>query len=209
MASFKAFALLLIVLITCDGAVAQNLREVAREQSKRNPGEPLLQPASPAHYEPKTIAELTREAEVVVQATLVQARSYVTPDADRVLTDYSIVTPTVLAGRALTVTPSAPGIAPAAVLTVYGGEVVLEGVTVRGHDTNREPITNGGQYLLFLMPSRSGQTGQYEIYYGGIFEIAGGNARALIRDRGRVFKDAANAPLPSLLDQIRAAAPVR
>ena len=209
MAFFKAFASLLIVLVTCAGATAQNLRERARAQAKRNPGEPLLQPASPAHYEPKTIPELTREADVVMQATLVLARSYVTADADRVLTDYSIVAPTVLAGRSPALTPSRAETAPAFILTTYGGEVVLEGVTVRGFDTNREPITNGGQYLLFLRPSRSGQAGQYEIYYGGIFEIARGNARALIRDRDRVFKDAANAPLPSLLNQIRAAAPVR
>ena len=100
MASFKAFALLLVVLVTCEVAAAQNLRELAHEQAKRHPGEPLLQVASPADYKPKTIEALTREAEVIVQATLVQARSYVSPDADRVLTDYSIVTPTVLVGRA-------------------------------------------------------------------------------------------------------------
>ena len=209
MASFKAFALLLVVLVMCEVAAAQNLRELAHEHAKRHPGEPLLQVASPADYKPKTIEALTREAEVIVQATLVQARSYVSPDADRVLTDYSIVTPTVLADRSPALTLSRAGTAPALILTTYGGEVVLEGVTVRGFDTSREPIANGAQYLLFLRPSRSGQAGQYEIYYGGIFEIAGGNARALIRDRDRVFKDAANAPLPSLLNQIRAAAPVR
>ena len=209
MASFKAFAPLLIVLVTCDGPAAQDLRELARAHAKRHPGEPMLQTASPAHYEPKTIEELTRAAEVVVQARLVQARSYVTPDADRVLTDYSIVTPKVLAGRSPVLTPSKAGTATALILTTYGGEVVLEDVTVRGLDTNREPITSGAQYLLFLMPSRGGQAGQYEIYYGGIFAIAGCSARALIRERNRVFKDAVDAPLQSLLDRIQAAAPVR
>jgi hypothetical protein len=209
MASFKAFAPLLIVLVTCDGPAAQDLRELARGHAKRHPGEPMLQTASPAHYQPKTIEELTRAAEVVVQATLVQARSYVTPDADRVLTDYLIVTPKVLAGRSPVLTPSKAGTAPALILTTYGGEVVLEDVTVRGLGTNREPITSGAQYLLFLMPSRGGQAGQYEICYGGIFAIVGGSARALIRERNRVFKDAVDAPLQSLLDRIQAAAPVR
>ena len=59
------------------------------------------------------------------------------------------------------------------------------------------------------MPSRAGQAGQYEIYNGGIFEIARGNARALIRGADRVFRDAADAPLPSLLDRIQSAAAVR
>ena len=209
MASFKAFGPPLIVLMTCDGAAAQNLRELARAHAKGNPGEPLVQPASPAHYEPKTIEELTRAAEVVVQATLVQARSYVSPQADRVLTDYSIVTPKFLAGRAPVLTPSGAGMVPALILTAYGGEVVLDGVTVRGLDTNREPITSGPQYILFLMPSRGGQTGQYEIYNGGIFEIARGNARALIKGADGLFKDAADTPLPNLLDRIQSAAPVR
>lgn len=209
MASFKAIGPLLIVLVTCESAAAQDLRELARAHAKRHPGEPMLQPASPAHYEPKTIEELTRAAEIVVQATLIQARSYVTPDADRVLTDYSIVTPKFLAGRSPVLTPSKAGTAPALILTTYGGEVVLEGVTVRGLDTNREPITSGAQYLLFLKPSRSGQAGQYEIYNGGIFEIVRGNARALIRGADRVFKDAADTPLPRLLDRIQSVAPVR
>ena len=137
MASLKAFGPLLIVLVTCDGAAAQNLRELAREQAKRNPGEPLLQPASPAHYEPKTIEELTREASVVVQTTLVQTRSYLGSQADRVLTDYSMVTPKFLVGRAPVLTPSRPGMVPALILTTFGGEVVLDGVTVRG--TRHEP----------------------------------------------------------------------
>ncbi len=34
---------------------------------------------------------------------------------------------------------------PALILTAYGGEVVLDGVTVRGLDTNRAPITSGAQ----------------------------------------------------------------
>ena len=209
MASFKAFGPLLIVLVTCDGAGAQDLRELARAHAKRHPGEPMVQPASPAHYQPKTIEELTRSAEVVVQATLVQARSYVTPEGDRVLTDYSIVSPKFLGGRVPTLAPSRGGTVPALTLTTYGGEVVLEGVTVRGFDSNREPITSGAQYLLFLMPSRGGEAGQYEIYNGGIFEIARGNARALIRGASRVFKDAADVPLPSLLARIQSAAPVR
>ena len=209
MASFKAFGPLLIVLVTCAGAAAQDLPEVARAHAKRHPGEPMLLPASPGHYEPKTIEELTRAAEVVVQATLVRARSYVTPDADRVLTDYSIVAPKFLAGRASVLTPSSAGPVPPLTLTTYGGEVVLEGVTVRGFDPDSEPITSGAQYILFLMPSRGGQARQYEIYNGGIFEISGGNARALIKGAGRVFKDAADTPLPSLLARIQSAAPVR
>jgi hypothetical protein len=163
----------------------------------------------PVSVRRRVVEELTRAAEVVVQAILVQARSDVSPQADRVLTDYSIVTPKFLVGRAPVLTPSRPGMVPALILTTFGGEVVLDGVTVRGTDTNREPITRGAQYLLFLMPSRAGQAGQYEIYYGGIFEITRGNARALIRERDRVFKDAADAPLQTLLDRIQSAAPVR
>ena len=83
MASFKAFGPLLIVLVTCDGAAAQNLRELARAHAKRNLGEPLVQPASASHYEPNTIEELTRAAEVVVQATVVSSARGSTRTASR------------------------------------------------------------------------------------------------------------------------------
>jgi hypothetical protein len=208
MASLKVFSCLLIVLMTCNSAAAQDLLERARAHAEKYPGTPMLLPASPADYRPMTIEELTRAAEVVVQATLIESQSYVTLQGDRVLTDYSIANPSFLAGRASVLESRGVKETPALTLTAFGGEVVLAGVTVRASDFNRKPITPGAEYVLFLRPARR-QAGKFEVYNGGIFEVGGGRARALIKDADRVFKGSADVPLPSLRERIQSAAAVR
>lgn len=146
----------------------QNLRDLARQQAVRNPGVPLEQPAPPADYRPKTIEELTREADVVLVGQLVRLKSYLGPSEDRILTDYTVLGAKVLGGRLSRMTQPAPGAIPSLTVTVYGGEATVEGVLVRGTDTNRDPIKDGAQYVVFLKESRSAQAGRYEIYYGGI-----------------------------------------
>src|SRR5687767_10353831 len=92
----------LLILVAIFGfsetAAAQNLRELAREQAIRNPGVPLVQPAPPGDYRPKAIEELAREAVVVLQAKLTRINSYLSSSEDRVLTDYSMLGPNVIAG---------------------------------------------------------------------------------------------------------------
>jgi hypothetical protein len=90
----------------------QNLRELAKKQAVHNPGVPLVQPASPAEYLPKTIEELTRESDVVLQGRLAEARSYLSPSEDRVLTDYLILEPRIVSGRLLDLRTLVPGQGP-------------------------------------------------------------------------------------------------
>jgi len=83
-----------------------------------------------------------------------------------------------------------PGTSP--ILTVYGGEVVLEGVTVRCTDNNRDAIKDGAQYLIFLRPSRAPSTAgasRYEVYHGVIFEVSGDQVRGLLNNADHVFAD--------------------
>jgi hypothetical protein len=52
-------------------SVQLNLREMARERALRDPASWIGAPPSPpGHYEPKTIEDLTRDADVVVRARL-------------------------------------------------------------------------------------------------------------------------------------------
>lgn len=169
-------------------ASAQNLRELAREQAQRNPGSTLEHTAPPADHLPKSIEELTKEADVVIEGKLSTHRSYLSPNADRVLTDYRILHPRVVSGHLTSASRPAPGAGAPLVLTVYGGEAVIEGIRIRATDNNREAIKEGGHYLLFLRASRSGEPGQYEIYYGGVFEILKDKVNPLLRDADRVFK---------------------
>ena len=196
----KAFFLLpcLFVLSATLGfsrpAFGQELLEIARSHAIRYPGQPVRIPSAPGHYEPKTLEQLTHEAVAVVQATVSRVRSYVGGRrGDRVLTDYQITAPLVIAGQwpaSVQVVPG-PG-TPLPVLTVFGGEVVLEGITVRAADVNRADIKDGGEYLIFLRPSRgANRAGEiaYEIYYGGIFEISGDQVLGLLNKANDVFAD--------------------
>lgn len=189
---------------------AQNLRESARRQLAQNPGRALLLPAPPADYLPKSVEELTTESDVVVQARLVEDRSYLSRNEDYVLTDYRIQAPQIIAGRPSARTSPVPGQGTPLTLTVFGGDVMLEGVLVRAIDNNREPIKNGGQYLLFLKEAPGGQPGQYWIYYGGIFELLdGGRLDPLMKAASRVFHDAQGVALKEMVERIQAAKRVR
>jgi len=135
MSSKTIFCLLSIALaaISPQSASAQNLREIAHEHARRGDGTPVEHVSSPGDYLPKTIDELTREADVVVRGRLVRGRSYFGPSEDRILTDYSIVEPRVIAGSMPMRSVSTPGVAtPELTLTVFGGEVTVEGVLIRG-----------------------------------------------------------------------------
>jgi hypothetical protein len=212
MAVFKVLTptLMLVAILSCSGlAAAQNLRELAREQAIRNPGVPLEQPAAPGDYSPKTIEELSEEADVVLQAKLSRINSYLSSTEDRVLTDYSMAGGKVIAGRLPLPLTRVPGTAPPLILTVYGGEVTIEGVAIRGTDNSREPIRQGTEYLLFLMRSRRPELGRYEIYHAGIFEIVQDEVKPLLKRAGDVFKGTSDTRLKDLISRIQAAVRVR
>ena len=202
----KARVLLCFALAVLPASTAaQNLRELAREQAARNPGEPIEQPAPPADYPPKTIEDLAGEANLTLQARLKRIKSYLGPSEDRVLTDYSIVGAAVIAGSLPVNMSPSPRVTSPLILTVYGGEVVVEGVRVRATDYGRDAIQDGGEYLLFLQPSRRGEAGRYEIYHAGIFHVSEGRARPLLKQADGVFLGTAVAPVTELLSRIRAA----
>jgi hypothetical protein len=184
---------------------AQNLRELAREQARQNPGVPLEQPSPPGDYWPKTIDELAREAEVILEARLSRVNSYLGSNEDRILTDYAISEATVIAGRLPVIATRTPGVAVPLIVTVYGGQANVDGVLVRAIDVNREAIKDDGRYLVFLRQSRSAGLGRYEIHYGCIFEIVGDQARPLLRRAEDVYKGTRNASLSDLRERVKRA----
>jgi hypothetical protein len=192
----KAFVYLFIVgmvLSVSRPAIGQELLELARAQAMRYPGLPVQIPSPPGHYERKTVDQLTNEAVAVVQAKLSRIRSYVGGSrGDRVLTDYLIIEPAVIAGQLPALVQRVPSSGTSPILTVYGGEVVIEGVTVRCTDTDRAAIEDGAQHLIFLRPARTpgtSGTGRYEIHYGGIFEVSADEVKALLKNADDVFSD--------------------
>lgn len=180
-------AAILLAFGTFEDAAAQRLREQAREHSVLRPGEPMLQPAPPGPHDPKSIEELSVGADVVIQARLQKLKSYVNDAGRRVLTDYLIVEPRILAGGFTGAPSPTPGVAAALIMTVFGGEIVLEGVTVRALSQNLDAIHEKREYLLFLRSDS--KQGRYSIYNGGIFDVSSGELTPLLKLGHEFFKD--------------------
>lgn len=203
------YLLVIVAVVVCPEMVgAQNLREMARQQAIRHPGVPLLIPQAPSDYSPKTIEELARESEVVLQGKVSRVGSYPAND-DRVLTDFRILEPQVIAGRLDSASAPRQGPGVPVILTVWGGEVVVEGVPIRGVETNGEAIKDGAQYLLFLRRARQSGPGRYEIHYGGVFEIVAGEAKPLIKNADTIFKGTNDTRLTELISRIQTAVQAR
>ena len=202
------FSLLIVIAVSVSAqTVPESLRELVKAYARDRPGEPLVLLGPVGDYSPKTVAELTQEAELVAVGRLSKRHSYVGRDERRILTDYAIQDLRVLAGRSETVLAQAA--ATPSVLTLLGGEITIDGVQVRGAPTDDLVVRNGGEYLMFLRPSRGGGTGRYEPYHGGIFAIDVGVIRPPLRNGDIIFKDAFDASLPIVMGQIEAAAKVR
>lgn len=187
-----------------DRAEAQNLRDLARAHAADNPGVALQLTGSPGDYLPKGMAELASESEVVLRARLVRTTSYLGPKEDRILTDYRIDVEQLISGD-LPVTRTVPGSTPDLRLTVYGGELRVEGVLLRATDPNRGEIMDGRSYLLFLTRSRAGGPGSYEIHYGGIFEVSNDRVRPLLKQGDRVFGGDVALTLGDLIPKLKIA----
>ena len=194
-----------LLLLPPSTAGAQNLREIARHQAAKDPSVPLEIPAPPGHYEVKTMEEMGREARIVLEGRLSHPTSYLGRSEDRVLTDYTVVEARVILGQLSTPQSERPGPGKPIVLTVWGGQIDLEGVTVRGTDSDLNRITVGGRYLLFLRDSRANKPGHYEPYNGGIFEISGGRLKALLKNGNEVFPDAEHESLSDVIARVHKA----
>jgi hypothetical protein len=187
---------------------AQTLREFVRAQAQRGNVGPFDYPAPPGHYEPKTIEQLAQEASLVVRGRLVRGRSHLGPGETTVLTDYSIVSPEIVAGSVPLGRAATAGAATRPMtVAVRGGEVTVEGAVIRAGDQNFEPIQDGREYLMFLRPSRAPQAAptEYEIYYGGIFETSQQSVKPLLKESDRVFRDAKGQSTDDLIGRVNKA----
>jgi hypothetical protein len=200
-----AYVFLFITGFAVSPVTAQSLRELAREQAHRNPGQPIEQPASPGDYAAKTIDNLARESDLVLQGNLSRVKSYLSSNEDRILTDYSISQAHVITGSVPVLPTQKPGSVAPLTLTVYGGEVVIDGVTIRGIDNDRAPIVDGARYVLFLRKARQSGAGRYEIYYGGIFDISDGKVTPLLRQASSVFQGTVDARPEELVERVHRA----
>ena len=185
-------------------ASPQELNERARDFSKRYPGEVMMVPGPLSDYPRKTVAQFTREADVVFHGRLVKLRTYISEDGEQVVSDYAIRDGQLLAARSDEAYRRAVDASKPRTVTLTGGELLLEGVQVRGASSVLCHVVDGGEYLLFLTPKR-GEVEGYALYSAGIFAIEGGRVKPLHVHAEYLHKDAVDAPLAAVLEAIQAA----
>jgi hypothetical protein len=153
--------------------------------SSRKPGTPLVI-GTLGEPVPLSIEELTKRSDMVVEARLALLKTYINDRDTAVITDYAIQPIRILTG-AVSGAARQPGIATPLVLSVYGGEVVRNGVTIRAVNHNLEPLIIGETYLLFLKHFGN-EPGRYDIYNTGVFELSENTLRPLTHHR-ELYRD--------------------
>lgn len=119
-------------------------------------------------------------ADLIVRAKLVRIKSYVTADGNHIYTDYHVVPSRVIADRSGFGVQQKPGPAQPIELTLYGGEVFINGVKVTFVDTSQKAVSTDADLLIFL--NRNRETDHYELIGGSsaLFEVqADGRLKSL------------------------------
>ena len=194
---------ILLMAISAPSGPMQSLREVARAKARTEPGGAILKPVPPVDYEPTTIENLSKHSRVVLIGTVTRVRTHLGPADDRVLTDYRISAPDVIAGELPSLQRSTPGETPALTFSVLGGEVVVEGITIRSPDSSRQAIRDGAKYLLFLRDSPEPSISRFDIYNGGIFEVSGSVVTPLLKKADQIFENALGLDLQAMRALVR------
>jgi hypothetical protein len=121
--------------------------------------------------EPLSVSELAPNADLIVEGRLVRVKSYFWPEEDTVYTDYRLV-PSRIIGERKASTASSPGQLKPAVVTMRGGEVVIEGTSVTIVDSTRPVLKENRSFLLFLRRTSDVEP-RYEVFgaAAGMFEI--------------------------------------
>lgn len=163
-----------LTLLFSAQASAQTIPEIARTK----PANPIVRGIF-RDVTTAPIETLAKESTLVVVGRLVWSKSYLTADEMNVLSDYSIVPEKVLLGT-LPLSQGKPGTLATPTLTVYGGDVKIDGITVTVVDHNVELPRSGERFLLFLRPFGGGLN-CYQVVRGAIFEIHSESMRALLK----------------------------
>lgn len=153
--------------------------------------------------QPATLRELTESAELVLEATVSKLKSYLTPDEENILTDYQIVPVRVFVSR-VPAGRGAPGPAVPLVLTMYGGDLTIDGTRVSVVDHAVKRLQAGRRYLLFLQ--RFGSQGHFQLQGGGAFEIDSQELKTILARDENIYREFVETPFNEVVNRINAAA---
>ena len=169
----------------------------------RRPGVPLVigMLGEPV---PMSVEQLTKSSDLVVEARVSALRTYIDATDTAILTEYAILPVRVLADGVPTAARQ-PGLATPLRVTVYGGEVIRDGVTVRAENHDLEALKNNVTYLMFLK-NAGAKAGSYQIYNAGVFELVKDTARPLASHGRDLYRDVGSGSYNDIAVRIAAVA---
>jgi hypothetical protein len=128
--------------------------------------------------EPLPIATLAVEAELIVVGRLARLGSYLSEDQSDIYTDYQLTPKQVIVDRAGRLTPSTPGATPQLIVQVVGGELIVNGTTVKVTDSSLISWNEDSDLLLFLGVTADSPP-KFDFYAGtaGLFQVEPGTQR--------------------------------
>lgn len=155
---------------------------------------------------PVPIATLAAHSDLVVTGRLVRVRSYLAPNKKEIFTDFSIQPNQVLLERSKDVR-STSGQRSAMVLTVFGGQITLNGTQVTMVDETMKPINDQGEFLVFVTHVQS-QPNNFQLAEGsaGLFELIAGQRVEPLYKRRDKDPDVHGVPFAELVSRIKATA---
>ena len=173
------------------------------EAVRARPNSPLIR-GRMADVQPTTLHDLVTGADLVLDATVAELSTYLSSNQESLLTDFQVFPARVLVGNIST--EPKPDASSPAILTMYGGELTVDGIKVTDIDHALRKLETGHRYLLFV--KRFGPAGHFSLYKAAAFEVGDHQAlkSLLTRDEEHVFGEIIGTPFDEAVSKIEAIA---
>jgi|SRR5262245_29315389 len=121
----------------------------------------------------RTLADVVKPAELIVEGVVVARASYLTPDERDIFTDYDVAIRQVLFQREMLVS-SRPGIAVPVIFKSHGGQVVVSGLRLEVDvQANGARVTLREGDHVFLLATRDRKDGKWLVNPFDVFKVSG------------------------------------
>lgn len=150
------------------------------------------------------VTAMAAHADLVVVGRLTNKKSYLSEDKFHVYTDYQLIPSRIVVARTDTFTRTSPGSGESITVTVYGGELAVDGVLVTFIDHSRRDWTEGAELLLFLAADK-GKSDRFRVYGGaaGAFEVGVGQRVKSLRNASDKDPETEDLPLEQVLRKVQ------
>lgn len=178
----RLFAFVVVFALTATaGAQEPDLRPTLPELAIRVAPDPVILGRIREMVTP-SLRKMAQGADLIVHGSVGPGKTYLSADLRDLYTDY-LVTPRRGLARRTPQASSAPAATAPIIVKRWGGQIVLNGVSVTQDDYDLRQFQSGDELLLLLMYDRT--DGKYQLVgeVSGAFSVSNGRVVQLLRNR--------------------------